>query len=179
MGAFGRQCDGSTVRQTPIFIRLAQGTFPLPEEKNLPRASTKAPFYLIGDEAYPLRTFLMRPFPRTVLTDERREFNRRISRARQCIECAFGILTAKWRCLKTELELSPAKVDNVVKACCILHNLIIDEEGLLVRPSRGELAEESPRSVGRHFNHSPKAAVKVRDLLVDYFTSPAGSLQRN
>ena len=112
------------------------------------RPWSKAPFYLVGDEAYHLRTFLIRPFPRTVLTDDRREFNRRISRVCQCIQCAFGILAAKWRCLKT--ELSPAKVDNVAKACCILRYLIIDKEGLLVRPSRGALAEElSRQSVGR------------------------------
>lgn len=131
VGAFGRQSDGGTLRQTPIYTQLCDGSFPMPHDCTLPNSSQVVPHYLVGDEAYPLRTFLMRPFPGSVLNDQRREFNRRISRARQCIECCFGILAAKFRVLKSDIELCANKVDLIVKACCILHNCIIDQEGKL------------------------------------------------
>lgn len=46
------------------------------------------------------------------------------------MEYAFGILVAKWRCLKTELQIDADKVDIVVKCVWCLHNLIFDKEGL-------------------------------------------------
>ena len=45
------------------------------------------PLFLIGDLAYPLQTWLMKPFPqRSVLTSEIMQFNYRISRARIVVE---------------------------------------------------------------------------------------------
>jgi hypothetical protein len=57
-------------------------------------------------------------------------YNYRHSRARRTVECAFGILVSKWRCLKTELQVSPEHVDKLVSAACVLHNLIVDKEGI-------------------------------------------------
>lgn len=71
----------------------------------------------------------MKPYARQNLTREERIFNYILSRTRRCVECAFGILTAKWRCLKTELHMYPENVD-IVKCICLLHNIIIDKEGL-------------------------------------------------
>jgi len=48
-----------------------------------------------GDEAYPLEAYLMQPFARTDVSCEECVFNYSLSRARRCVECAFGILTAK------------------------------------------------------------------------------------
>ena len=56
--------------------------------------------------------------------------NYRHSGARRTVECAFGIFVSKWRCLKTELQVSPEHVDRLVSAACLLHNLIIDKEGI-------------------------------------------------
>jgi hypothetical protein len=62
------------------------------------------PFVIIGDEAYPLKTYLMKPFARKDLSYEERVFNYRLSRTRRCVECPFGILTAKWRLLNKAIE---------------------------------------------------------------------------
>ena len=53
-------------------------------------------------------------------------FTHRLSRARHTVECTFGMLGAKWRGLKTELQVNPEHVDITV---CLLHDIIIDMEG--------------------------------------------------
>lgn len=55
----------------------------------------------IGDEAFPLKTYLMRPIPgRSLDNQQQKVYNYRVSRARRTIENAFGILVARWRVLK-------------------------------------------------------------------------------
>ena len=67
--------------------------------KQLPNDTkeTHVPQVLLGDEAFPLRCDMVRPFGRNTLTNERCIFNYRLSRARKVVEIAFGILANQWR----------------------------------------------------------------------------------
>jgi hypothetical protein len=56
-------------------------------------------------------------------------YNYRHSQARRTVECVFGIVVSKWRCLKTELQALPEHVNKLVLTACLLHNLTIDKEG--------------------------------------------------
>ncbi|XP_075178236.1 uncharacterized protein LOC142250060 [Anomaloglossus baeobatrachus] len=47
-----------------------------------------------GDDAFQLSTHVLKPYSRRNITEERKEFNFRLSRARRLVECAFGILPA-------------------------------------------------------------------------------------
>ena len=89
-------------------------------------------YVILGDEAHPLKIYLMRPFPRQNLIFKKKMFNYRLSRARRCIECTFGILRSKWRFLLTELEANVEKSESIAKYACLLHNIIIEEEGLQI-----------------------------------------------
>ena len=55
------------------------------------------PYFLLGDEIFPLKKWLMRPYPGKNASDKERIYNYQHSRARRCIGNAFGILTASWR----------------------------------------------------------------------------------
>ena len=77
----------------------------LPEGKPLNETEAKnTPFYLLGDEIFPLKTWLMRPFPGQNADEEQRVYNYRHSRVHRVIENAFGILAARWRIFQKPIQ---------------------------------------------------------------------------
>lgn len=73
---------------------------------------------------------LMKPFKpkrNETLTNEETIFNYRLSRARRCVENAFGILNARFRCVSPTFHCKPDNVKKIVAACCLLHNFLINQ----------------------------------------------------
>jgi len=87
------------------------------------------PYVFVADEAFGLHTNILRPFPGRGLNETRRIFNNRLSRARRTVECAFGVLANKWRVLHTPILVEPEFCDDIVKACCVLHNFVRKRDG--------------------------------------------------
>ena len=56
------------------------------------------PYFFVGDETFPLKTWLMRRLIGK-LDDNQRIFNYRLSCVSLAIENTFGILAVRWRCL--------------------------------------------------------------------------------
>ncbi|XP_077263980.1 uncharacterized protein LOC143898401 [Temnothorax americanus] len=80
------------------------------------------PYVLVGDEAFPLTEYMMRPYPGKDMTLEKRLYNYRLSLARRTVENVFGILASQWRLLRRPIL---AKVENAIKmvqAIVCLHN---------------------------------------------------------
>lgn len=49
----------------------------------------------------------------------------RLSRARRIVENVFGIMSARYRILRRNIERDPIKVTYIVSAICALHNFIM------------------------------------------------------
>ncbi|XP_060761383.1 uncharacterized protein LOC132871280 [Neoarius graeffei] len=81
-------------------------------------------YYILGDSAYPLQNWLLKPFQDTGrLTPEQQTFNRKFSRGRVAVENAFGRLKGRWRCLLKRNDCDLSLVRSMVLTCCALHNL--------------------------------------------------------
>ena len=100
-------------------------------EMNLPSSSKISgsddldfPYFPLGDEIFPLKPWLMRPFPGKNATEEERVYNYRHSRARRCIGNAFGILSARWRIFQKPIRATVKHVESYILACLALHNYL-------------------------------------------------------
>ena len=58
---------------------------------------TDIPPLIIADSAFPLSTWIMKPYGNAVLTQEERYFNYRLRRARMVTEGAYGRLKGRWK----------------------------------------------------------------------------------
>lgn len=126
VGAYGSEGDGSVFFKSEFGQSIAQGTINLPEDAKI--GSHELPFVFVGDDAFPLTERIMKPFSQArgcSLDDSQKIFNYGLSRARRCVENAYGILTAKFICLSRTLFCTPERAQKIVSTCCVLHNYFI------------------------------------------------------
>lgn len=169
VGAYGREGDSTIFKNSNFYQRLKSDQLNLPAERPLPSGGPTVPFVLLGDEAFGLSRRLMRPYPQKKLTKEKRVYNYRHCRARRTVECAFGILSNKWRVMHSVILVSPEFVTTIVMCCCVLHNYVKKRDGFIFEDSLTcEMVnmEEMP-TVGGRCN-----GLAVRDLFAEYFNGP-------
>ncbi|KAM4019359.1 uncharacterized protein ACNLHF_000061 [Anomaloglossus baeobatrachus] len=78
VGMNGRVSDGGVLEHTAFGEHLQNGALHLPTNSE---TTGNLNFVFVGDEAFPLHANLLKPFPQNALTQERRIFNYRLSRA--------------------------------------------------------------------------------------------------
>jgi len=83
-----------------------------------------------------------------MVTFLKRIYNHRLPRARRIVEYTFGILANKWRIFHRPIDLKPDFSDNIVKACCVLHNYVRKNDGIQFDDTLYECPLESVEPVG-------------------------------
>lgn len=124
IGAYGSQSDGGIFSKSQISKVFENNLLEVPQYTNLPGTNIDHPYCIVADEAFPLRNWLMRPFPGRELNDNKRIFNYRLSRARRIVENAFGILSAKFRIFRRCIEATPEHATLICQAAVVLHNYL-------------------------------------------------------
>lgn len=105
VGAYGKDIDGGIFSNSYVHIRLENISLKLLEQRFLPDSNIEVPFVFVGDEDFPLRTYLMGSYPYRQLDDENKKYynNYILSCSRMIIECAFGIASSKFRILQKKV----------------------------------------------------------------------------
>ncbi|XP_074037262.1 putative nuclease HARBI1 [Leptinotarsa decemlineata] len=176
VGAKGRGSDGGIFQNSSLHAALETNCLNMPKD-----------FVIVGDDAFPLKTYLMKPYSRRNMTQEERIYNYRLSRARRVIENTFGILVSKFRIFEKPISLKIESVDDVVLACCSLHNWLWktnptyvssglidyeDENHRIIRGSWRETPTASLQDLPRNNSRNPQQqAQQIRDKYRDYFNN--------
>lgn len=172
IGCNGRISDGGVFRNSSLSHALENNFLP-PNR------------VIVADNAFPLKTYLMKPYGGNNLSLKQKVFNYRLSRARRIVENAFGILVCKFRIFLKPLPYAPAKADKIVRTCVALHNWLrktqgtiqsvtVDTEnietGNIIPGSWREFLATGLINIERSLqNRSSQQAHNVRDSYADYF----------
>jgi hypothetical protein len=62
IGSYGRNSNGGIFAHSE-FGKYLETYLGIPEDKQLPGTSCSAPHVIVRDEAFPLKSYLMRPYP--------------------------------------------------------------------------------------------------------------------
>ena len=127
VGANGRISDGGVWNNSKLREAIESEDIGIPPPQLLPNSTRSLPFVLVGDDAFGLKPYLMKPYPFRSQSPAQSIFSYRLSRARRVIENAFGIMSSRFRVLKTPIAVCPEKVEKIVLACAVLHILLRKE----------------------------------------------------
>lgn len=111
IGAFVSTSDGAVFQNSKFGNKFDLNEMSVPGSSNLKGMKEKLPFFFVADEAFPLKKYIMRPFPGIGLNIRQRIFNYRLSRARRIVENSFGILVARWRIFLTPINADVGAVE--------------------------------------------------------------------
>lgn len=150
VGRNGRMHDASVFRESSLVTQLYSGRLNFPLPSSLPGYNVNMPYVIVADDAFPLKTNIMKPYPGRALTNEKKIFNYRLSRARRTVENAFGIMSNRFRILLNTTPLSVEKVELITYTCCILHNFLLKKKTHYYIPS--ELRNNTSDSIQSNLN---------------------------
>lgn len=105
-----------------------------------------------------------------------------MSRARNCIEDAFGILCGRWRILHTKLCFNLETSSDIVRACVCLHNFLLtydlavnEEKRRYCVIEQDVLAYDMPNEIDDDII-IPENVIRQREILMEYLNSRPGAI---
>lgn len=129
IGAPGRCSDGGIFHNSKMGEGFDKKQMNLPPPRRISPNRPKLPCFMVGDEGFPLKDYMMRPFPRRCALDEAQLiFNYRLYRGRRTSECAFGILVRRFQIFKGPMHVRPNLAMKIVQAAVCLHNFILSRQ---------------------------------------------------
>jgi len=119
----------------------------------------------MGDETFPLKTYSMRPYPRSRSKgdNEKSIFNYRLSLSRIVVEYASGILSQKFQIYQRTLQSLPENADNIIFAACILHSYLRDQGVALSDMGRSANVRNNLTKIPNRRGSVQQSAFEVRD----------------
>lgn len=123
--------DINVLNKSPLFINVLKGK--APRVKYTVNGTQYDMGYYLADKIYPEWAV----FVKTILVpqmDEDKLFALMQEGARKDVECAFGVLQSRFDIVRRPARLwKQGDVINIMQACVILHNMIVEDEKDLVK----------------------------------------------
>jgi hypothetical protein len=169
VGYPGNVHDARVFANSPLF-RLFEYVGIYPEECSKNISGVDVVVLILGDSAYPLLPWLLKPFPESpTVSDERRNFNYKHSSTRMVVERSFGMLKGRWRCLSKCLDDNVQNAIATIISCCTLHNYCLVkgdgiEEEWLERPP----PEHHYKGVDAHADRDRGRGQAIRQAVAEY-----------
>ncbi|XP_034838224.1 protein ALP1-like [Maniola jurtina] len=171
VGAYGKDSDSGVFKETSLFKKLSENSLNLPEPRSITNNESdafKLPYVIVADEAFAMTKNLMRPYGGKMLSKEKNIFNYRLSLARRYVECTFGIMCNKWRILHRPIDVKIDFAVDIVKAICVLHNLVRMRDGInqddMINPA--PLPNVNPTNSGRAIHEVDNIRTKFTNYFV-------------
>lgn len=109
VGGQGRISDVGIWDRCSLKRGLDNNLLSVPKPRKIPNSNKVLPFMLVGDDAFPLKAHLVKPYPLRHMEDEKIYYNARLSRCRRCIENCFGILCEVFLIFSKPMNLKPVE----------------------------------------------------------------------
>ena len=135
IGEYGSNSDCGVLSKSAMRKLLESKCLNIPEPASLEGCEyDPLPYFLLADEAFPLKEYMMRPFPGQLHKDEQ-VLNYRQSTGRRVIENTFMILRACWRILGRPIKATVENVERYLLAIIALHNYLRQTENVSYCPT--------------------------------------------
>ncbi|XP_055954830.1 uncharacterized protein LOC130010792 [Patella vulgata] len=182
VGAEGGASDGGTWSNCSVLDAVEENRAGVPQPEPLPNDDQPVPYHFVGDDAFALRTWMMKPFSHRSQVLRERIYSYRLSRARRVVENSFGILSQRFCCFLTTMHQHPDTINLISMYVCALHNLILiryphedpDTHDLIPGGWRSDRHLQGVLPLTGH--QTQKDAKDQRDYLSHYNMSPAGAV---
>jgi hypothetical protein len=125
IGAKGSEHDSKAFKTSSLYARMMAIFEDINGKMHSNLLNLK--FYLIGDSAYSLRPFLLKPYDNAAPGSSEDVFNFMLSSSRIFVECTFGAeIDARWGILWRPLQYNLDRHKFIIDACMRLHNFLVD-----------------------------------------------------
>ena len=104
-GTVGSCSDAQIFNASQLKRRIEDGRIGLPDPAPITQGGRDFPYFILTDDAFALKTWLMKSYGRRMLTREERIANYTISMGRRVVENVIGILVSRFRVMLTTVEL--------------------------------------------------------------------------
>ncbi len=123
VGHPGKAHDAHVFRMSDLWV---------PSGGRVNQLIAKPEYHILGDGAYPTKSYLLKPFrDDSSLTPAQLRFNRAHAACRSSVERGIGRLKGRFHCLHFLDVRSPGKAKKIIATCCALHNFAIRHRDIL------------------------------------------------
>ena len=119
----GSCSDAQIFNRNLLREKIEDSSLGLPPHEPLGEGGPDLHYFLLGDNAFALMPWLVKPYSQRQLTREARIANYWISRDRKVVENAIGILVSQFRVLLGTMQQRPRVVRDIVFVCVVFFSI--------------------------------------------------------